>query len=398
MLKNLPNFMRGYVRIKISGTQKEKLINRFASRSVSLWKITLDKNYIEANMSLNDFYNIKPILRNTNFKLRSIKRYGLPFIINKYKKRKFFVFGMLFTLLVLLVLSNIIWDINIYGTERIDREKVIKVVKEAGLTIGKPKFMLNFKEIEDELYKKIGDIAWLNIYQKGTSINIDIAETVIKTSETPPNIPCDIVADKEAIVYDIVTLKGVPKVKAKDVVNEGEVLVSGEIDVEQDGEKLKKYVHASAKIEGKNYLYVTVEQEIEETKKAYTGNIYKEIRLNLPLFSFNFIKTKPNASLAEKNEKYILLNPFVDNSKLGCTLNKYKEYKLYKRKYTIDEAKKRLQKKIYENLSNNLPADSRVVDVGFDYTFKENKVIAHGVATIIGKIGKNKNIEILEIK
>ena len=302
MLKNLPNFMRGYVRIKISGTQKEKLINRFASRSVSLWKITLDKNYIEANMSLNDFYNIKPILRNTNFKLRSIKRYGLPFIINKYKKRKFFVFGMLFTLLVLLVLSNIIWDINIYGTERIDREKVIKVVKEAGLTIGKPKFMLNFKEIEDELYKKIGDIAWLNIYQKGTSINIDIAETVIKTSETPPNIPCDIVADKEAIVYDIVTLKGVPKVKAKDVVNEGEVLVSGEIDVEQDGEKLKKYVHASAKIEGKNYLYVTVEQEIEETKKAYTGNIYKEIRLNLPLFSFNFIKTKPNASLAEKNE------------------------------------------------------------------------------------------------
>ena len=393
MFGNMPKFFRGYVRIRIFGFQKEKIINRFANNSILLWKIVLKSNYIEMNISLTDFWRIQSILRGTYTKVKVIKKYGLPFLLHKYKGRKFFVIGIFLTLIVLTILSSIVLDINVYGTERIDARKILAVVKTAGLSKGKPKFMINYDNVANSLYKEVEDIAWLNIYQKGTSVNIDVVETVVKTSGSLENTPCNIVADKKAVIYDIVTLSGVPKVKAKDVVNEGDVLVSGEIDVEKDGEILKKYVHANAKIEGKDYLFIKEEQELEFSKKTYTGEVYRELQLNLHFGKFDFIKTRPKDSFFDKKEKYISLDPFIKENKFGFILTEYEEYKFDKVTYTIDEAKKRLKKRIYENISEKISDDTRIIDVRFDYGFKEKRIIANGIAILIRKIGQNKMIE-----
>ncbi|HAN10151.1 MAG TPA: hypothetical protein DCP90_06025 [Clostridiales bacterium] len=393
MSYNIPKFFRGYVRIRIFGFQREKIINRFATSSILLWRIILKSNYIEMNISLTDFWRIKSILKGTHTKVKIIKKYGLPFLINKYRGRKIFVIGIFLTLTVLMILSNIVLDINVYGTERIDDEKILAVAKAAGLSKGKPEFVINYDNVVNSLYREIGDIAWLNIYQKGTSVNIDIVETVVKTSESLESTPCDIVADKKAIIHDIVTLSGVPKVKAKDVVNEGDILVSGEIDVEKDGEILKKYVHANAKIEGKMYLFIKEEQELEVAKKTYTGNVYRELQLDLHFGKFDFIKTRPQNSLFEKKERYISLDPFIKENKFGFVLNEYAEYRLEKTIYTIDEAKRRLQKKIYENISLEVSDDTRIIDVRFDYGFKGKRIMVNGIAVLIEKIGQNKTIE-----
>ena len=86
---------------------------------------------------------------------------GIPFIFNRYKKRKIFVGSLVLIFACIIILSNFIWNIEITGTERIDKNELIEFVQKEGLTIGKLKNKINLKDIIYKIRLERKDIAWV---------------------------------------------------------------------------------------------------------------------------------------------------------------------------------------------------------------------------------------------
>lgn len=221
LINTFNNFIKGYVRIKVYGNYLERFLNRIMFKKINLWHIKKSNDCIEANIQLNDMFKIKNIIRNTKSKVIIHKRIGLPFIISRLIRKKMFVFGIFIFYLGLTLLTSMIWSIEVVGTKRINKDEIISYLAENKIRIGSIKMFFDSEEVKNNLYDKFKDIVWISVNLKGTGLCVNIVESTNKSKEIATDIPCDIISNKNAVIYKIATSEGTPEVKEKDVVKKG---------------------------------------------------------------------------------------------------------------------------------------------------------------------------------
>ena len=94
-------YIIGNLRVHFFGDFSEKALNLTVSNGINIWNSKLVKNGIETNISVRDFKRLRKIIRNSGIRVHIIKRYGLPFIINKNRMRLGIAFGLVFLVLFL---------------------------------------------------------------------------------------------------------------------------------------------------------------------------------------------------------------------------------------------------------------------------------------------------------
>lgn len=113
-MKYLLKYLTGYMYVKLEGFFVERVINTSMNRRISLWNIKRDKSTIVyANIGFEDYDEIKSISENNKCQLEILKKAGVPFLIEKYKKRKVLIGSIAFVAIFLLVISRFIWNIQI---------------------------------------------------------------------------------------------------------------------------------------------------------------------------------------------------------------------------------------------------------------------------------------------
>ena len=163
-LKNLLQYLFGYIHVRIEGFFVERVINRAMSRKMSFWNIKRDKSTIVyANVGLGDFDELLKIVEENQCKMEKLNESGLPFVMKKYKKRKIFFIVVFLICFVLLTASNFVWNIEIEGLQSIDYNELMQELNSNGLKIG----ILKGKVDEDSIINKIRldrkDISWIGI-------------------------------------------------------------------------------------------------------------------------------------------------------------------------------------------------------------------------------------------
>lgn len=154
----------GYVKISIQGYYIERFINMCISKNIFLWGVNQEKStYAHANIGIKDFKKLKEISQKTKCKIKLEERCGIPFLINKYRKRKLFFIFILIIAIFIYGESKFVWNIEVTGIERIQKDEIIQELAENGLKIGTLKYKVNTKEIINKIRLKRDDIAWMNI-------------------------------------------------------------------------------------------------------------------------------------------------------------------------------------------------------------------------------------------
>ena len=139
-IKILLNYILGYVRITVEGYYIERFINICRNNKIIIWNLKRNKSVqLNLNIGIKDFKEIKKIAKKTKCKVKIIKKKGLPFLFNRYKKRKIF-FGFLLLILVLIgISSNFIWNIEIKIENAEQLDNIYEDITSAGLETGKMK-------------------------------------------------------------------------------------------------------------------------------------------------------------------------------------------------------------------------------------------------------------------
>ena len=227
-IKILLSYLIGYITITVEGYYIERFINICRNKKIPIWNLRREKNVrLTLNIGINDFKEITRIGKKTKCKVKIVRKRGLPFIFNKYKKRKIFV-GFLFIFIALLIISsNFIWNIEIQIENDQQVENIYQDLIEAGLEVGKQKRKINTKEIINQIRLKRSDIAWIGIEMKGTNAIVKVVKAESKPKIIDDEDYCNIVSDKRGIITKISAQNGTLAVKVGDTVDVGTVLING---------------------------------------------------------------------------------------------------------------------------------------------------------------------------
>ena len=87
------------------------------------------------NIGIKDLKKVAQIAKQTKCKMKIIKKKGLPFLFNRYRKRKLFFVFLLVIIFGLGISSNFVWNIEVEGNEKISKEEIINELKEQGVLL-----------------------------------------------------------------------------------------------------------------------------------------------------------------------------------------------------------------------------------------------------------------------
>ena len=88
IIKKIINYIAGYLRITIEGYYIERFINISRSKKYMMWNIKkCNEINMELNIEIKDFKEFCKIAKKTQCKIKIKAKKGLPFLIEKYKKR-----------------------------------------------------------------------------------------------------------------------------------------------------------------------------------------------------------------------------------------------------------------------------------------------------------------------
>ncbi len=371
-------YILGYLRINVEGYFIERFINNCLNNGIFLWKIKRKKSTnLVCNISISEFKKIKEILKKNRCKVKILKKKGLPFFINKYKKRKIFLVFLLIIFTIIITLSNFIWNINIEGLEKIDKSELMQVLNENGLYTGKSKIGLDTKEIINQIRLDRDDIAWIGIELKGTNAVVKVVEADSKPEIINEEEYCNIVATKDGVITKIKAQNGTPLVKEGDLVRKGTVLVAGWFEGKYTG---TRYVHANGEVQAKVWYTQTAKVYLKEQKKEETGEVENKYSVKINNFQINFNKTLSKFEkydTIEETKKLKLFSNFYLPIEMVKTT--YKEYKDTEIEYTLEEAKnigiERAKEKLDAQIENTNNITDEQINVKENNDFVEVEVI-----------------------
>ncbi len=338
--------MTNKYKLKIEGKDVKRFIKNIISKKIELYDIVIKDGYSFITVEEDGYQEIKKI--KTSYKIKVVEEYG-PIKI-QHLGRKYFVFFVFLILGIILleVLSNIIFSIEVKHAKSDIRELVLNDLKEYG--IEKYHFKVSFQEkekiISKILSKEVDRLEWLEIEPIGTKYVVKVEERVKKEKEKEKKEQ-HIVAKKNAMILEIQADSGEVVTKKNDYVKKGDILISGFISKD---EEIKKKVHAEGVVFGEVWYNVSISlpktyKEVQQKKDKKRTLEVKFLNHNLFLFNFKPFKTYKvkRIKLLENN----LLPISINYSELQKTEEIIKRYNTSKGEQEgIKMAEEKLKRKL----------------------------------------------------
>ncbi|MBR0490921.1 MAG: sporulation protein YqfD [Clostridia bacterium] len=387
----LINFIIGYVRIAVEGYYIERFINICKNEKIAVWNLKRNNDIkLYLNVGLRDYRKIIKVAKKTKCKVKIERKRGVPFVFNRYKKRK--IFGIFLMLLIATTIfsSNFIWNIEVRVENDEKMENIVQDLEEMGLKTGEWKDKINTKEVINRVRLKRQDIAWMGIELKGTNAIVRIAKAKEKPQIIDENEYCNIVSDKTGVITKISAQNGTAVAKVGDTITKGTPLINGWLEGKYTG---IRYVHAKGEIEAKVWYTKSKKVEYNQIIKEETGNEENKYTIKLNNFQINLQKKLSKFKIYDtitSENKFKIFSDFY----LPIAIEKttYKEQKEKKITYTPEEAKNIGIEQVQKELDEEIENKENIVNKNINFYQRQDAVEVYVTYEVLENIGTEEKI------
>ena len=313
------NKIESSVRVKITGKNVNNYLKRLIANKIDLIDLKYNShNEAVVTIKYSDYLKLKTV--RSSYDVKVTNTYGKLRIRNKMKRSYILLSSIILGIALIILLSNIIFSIEVIHTNKSVIELVGNELNKNGLKkyTFKKKYK-DIKKIEDKILNDNKDkLEWISIDIIGTKYVVRIEERKIK-NENNDNIYQDIVASKSGVIKKIIALSGEKKYEIDNFVSKGDTIIKGSITKPNNEVIL---THASGLVYAEVWYQISVEYPYQYKEEILTGNkknIYYLKFINKRLELFNFKKYKN----FQKEPKILLYN-----SILPISLIKEKQYEV----------------------------------------------------------------------
>lgn len=381
MMNKLKNWFVGTLSIQLSGLGKDRLLNLCKKNDIQIHKLLQEDEYYRFTVTTGDYNKLKRYNEKIKTDINVIDKNGLPHFLYKYKKRKIFLLSFLLFLCFLLMFSNYVWNISVYGNSIYTDVEIIQDVKENYVKLGTPKSKINCSDLEKRLREKYDKVAWISCELKGTNLIINIEETLSSQPNIKSNHSCNIIAYKDAIITDVVINNGERLVSSGDEVKKNDILITGVVNIYNEYDELieTNYTSASGTVYGiVEYDYYD-EFSLQTNKKQYTGktkkSYYIEIFNNILKLPSKDIKYK-NYDIVTENHRIKIFDDFY--MPISVSKNEYNEYTTKPVTLSNEQAKKQAMTKLNSYIDKLKKKGVSIIENNVTIDIVDGKCVASG--------------------
>ncbi|MCL2176922.1 MAG: sporulation protein YqfD [Firmicutes bacterium] len=307
MFNRLKLLLFGQVYFVASGVNFDKFLKEVLKGSITLYNVKRALS-VKEGRAVNkvyfsvDFLNYKKLVaiaENLCYNIEVLKGAGFLYSFSKPRFRTSFVAGLFLCLIVVFAFNAFIWRVEVNGLHTLYEADVRAVLRDSGARVGGAR-RLNTRELENDILKGLDGVAAVSVVVRGVSLVVNIDEVVRPDFDFGcSNVVSDgvnLIANADAIITNIVVLRGIQMVQIGDVVEVGTILIAGSDEVRATG-----YVYARV------FLQHTISVPDTEIVLRRTGRyeIYSTFRLhNLTFFGSKAGKTSFENYEKTTNEFY----------------------------------------------------------------------------------------------
>lgn len=351
----------GYVRIEVEGYYVERFINICTNRKLLIWNLKREKGVkLFLNIGIKDFRKVIPIARKTNCKVKILKKRGIPFLLNKYKKRKIFAICLIIIAILIFISSKYVWNIDIQVEENLEITNIVEDLKETGLKKGILKSNIDTDKIINKIRLERNDIAWIGIDIKGTNVIVSIVKADASPEIIDNSSNSNIVAKKSGIITKIIARNGTAQVKVGDTVQKGDILIAGYMQGKYTD---TRYLHSLGDVEAKVWYENAKKISFQEEVHLQTGNIENKYEIGISKLRVKLYKNKSKFELYEtkSNEKNLKL---FKNFYLPISIKKITNEEQFKetRTYSLEEAVNKGVDELSLEIEQEIPNKDNIVN------------------------------------
>lgn len=418
MLLSILRYLRGYLSIRVEGYSTERFLNACSHRNIYLWNLKSVRGAYEMNITIGGFRKLKPVLRKTGTKVSITGRYGLPFFLHRYRKRKLFFAGAFLCLALIYGMSLFIWEIDVRGNLSRTDETILAFLEEQDVRHGMMAGKVDCEQIVKDIRREYNDIIWVSASIEGTKLIVQIKENedgaeseVRRAGDTSANKEeaaeegTDIIADRDCVVKSIVTRNGVPLVKIGDKVKKGDILVSGRLEVKNDAQEVAGYRYHQSDADIVGEYDITYERSMDHTYRAKDyekdkGRIRRQkeyyVRAGGRIFAFGSIKNKfPRTESMTKEWQIRIGEHFTLPFSVG--VRQETPYQSEEIPYTKEEEQEILTRAFEKDCGAYEKKGLEIMKNNVKIYREQTKASARGALTVQGPVGAEQKTEVLKV-
>ena len=386
----------GYVIILVRGENLERFLNLCKSRKVYMEKIRYrEDGQLMAQMQAADFFRLRPLRNKTGVHIQIIQRRGMPFFFLRNKKRKAFFTGMILGGILIFFLTGRIWNIHIEGNVRNSTGEILDFLDKQDINHGMSKKKINCSEVAAAVRKNFPEITWVSARIEGTRLILNIQEGIIPPKTNSNTSPCNLLADKDGVITDMIVRRGIPVKKPGDSCKKGELLVSGELHIMNDSQEVlrKEYVHADADIFISRQISYYQEFPMKYSTEIPSGNTKKGIYFRIGHWYVELYQTATEKQRCITEEYPLRI---TENFVLPVwggraeVIDYIKKEELYTQEEARQEAGRRFQQYEKKLLQNGI----KITDNHVTTKVTDQLCITRGTLQIIEQTGKESAINV----
>lgn len=365
-------FFTGYMYCQMDGGKCQRLINVCRKNQIYMWhiaygdsisedkcdsQISKEKNAVTFFVLAHDYELVHKYARQCGGSLRILEKYGLPFFIQKNRKRVGVLAGICAGCMLVYIMSLFIWNIEIYGNSHYSETVLIEFLQEMNAGCGVKKNTIVPSKLEEDIRISFPYVSWVSVRIVGTKLLIEMEEGTIVEAEQEES-DGDLCAMEKGVVLSIMTRSGTPLVHAGDEVEKGEILISDSVDIIGDDLSVVDTIETGA--DGDVFLQIDYPVERKFLKiynlKQYTQNEMTKYAVNIAEKNMDLSFGK---AVAFENYDLMIYKKhfrFTENFYIPLQIEKYvyKEYVLKKAVYTDEEMEQQMSlylNTVIENIS-----------------------------------------------
>ncbi len=296
MLKKLLAFFTGSRRLSCPKKTFTNIVPLMAKSGIKYADASEKDGRVSFSVTELEYKKLIRLIDASVFRLQ--KRKGLPYFLYRYRRRYGLVVGIVIFLILTKMSTGYVWDITVDGNESISDSEVINTLEKLGFSVGSHIPDIDFYDICHRFVLENESVAWISVNMEGTSARVKLIERDAKGEDGDNGTPSNIVASSDGIIVRTETVEGEICVKAGDAVTEGQLLISGVVEIGQ-GIDTGRFMLTRAK--GSVYALTkrcfSVSVPLNGVKNTVTDKVLAKKTL---IFFGKSIKLKENSSILGK--------------------------------------------------------------------------------------------------
>ena len=234
ILNRIWRYIRGYLIVTLVSANPETVLNDLSRCRIPFWNVHwVDEFTVRVRIFLQDKIAVMETAKKSISECDFSYKISFLGTLGEIKQRCSLWLGLLLGIILLLVVQQFVFFYEVNGNITVSDAVIMRALDEIGVGVGTYGPQIKTQWVENHVLNLVDGLQWITINQSGCKAIVEVRERQKTPMVDNRKGFCNVVASRAGIVESQSVWSGQAVQEVGDAVLEGELLVSGVVDLER---------------------------------------------------------------------------------------------------------------------------------------------------------------------